>query len=102
MAQVTLTIHGTPYKLACNDGEEENLARLAAEIDRKVGEVFETVGNVGEAKLLLMAALLMLDEVRGGKAPAQAPPVIDITAQADTLDTMAGQIDSIAERVKST
>lgn len=101
MAQVTLTIRDTPFKLACKDGEEENLLRLASEIDRKVGEVFETVGNVGDTKLLLMASLLLLDQIRDGELPLQTAPIIDVAAQVDTMDTLAGQIDSIAERLES-
>lgn len=63
MALVNVMVNGRAYTIACDDGEEEHLRELAALVDAKSREVLETVGQVGDQRLLLMAALLMADEV---------------------------------------
>ena len=52
-------VNGRAYTIACDDGEEDHLRELAAHVDAKVREVMETVGQVGDQRLLLMAALLL-------------------------------------------
>ncbi|MFN3233037.1 MAG: cell division protein ZapA [Alphaproteobacteria bacterium] len=99
MAQVTLTVNGTPYQLACNDGEEERLQDLAAIVDEKVSELAESLGRVGDAKLMLMAALLLLDEVSDQTAQAAAKAEAD--AGAGDVDGLASEIERIAAGLES-
>lgn len=63
MAQVTVTMNGRLYRLACGDGEEARLTDLARHVEAKVGEVVAQFGQVGEERLFLMAALLVADEL---------------------------------------
>jgi len=63
MAQVSLQINGYGYILGCADGEEEHLRALAADLDRRIDEVKASTGPSGEARLLLMAALVLSDEL---------------------------------------
>jgi cell division protein ZapA len=65
MATVMLTIHGRSYPVACDDGEEPHLLTLAETLNARVCELSETVGPVGETRLLLMAGLLLSDEMLG-------------------------------------
>ena len=65
MAQVNLKINGRDYLVACEDGEEKHLAFLAKYINKQVESLVESVGQVGEARLLLMAALMVADELAG-------------------------------------
>jgi cell division protein ZapA len=72
MAQVSLQINGYAYVLGCADGEEERLLALAADLDRRIEEIKASSGPGSEARLLLMAALLISDEyyeLRDGNAP---------------------------------
>ena len=71
MAQVTLSVNGQTYALACRDGDEENIATLAALVDERARDLASRLGQVGEARLLLMVALLLADEAR---APDPAGP----------------------------
>jgi cell division protein ZapA len=76
MAQVSLQINGYGYILGCADGEEEHLRALAADLDRRIDEIKASTGPTGEARMLLMAALMLSDELhdlrgqRDGAAPA--------------------------------
>ena len=63
MAQVTLRINGYAYPLACEDGQEEHLQSMAAEIDRQMDEIKERGNAGGESRMLVMAALLMADRL---------------------------------------
>ena len=63
MAQVSLQINGYGYILGCADGEEEHLLALAADLDRRIDEIKTATGPSGESRLLLMAALMLSDEL---------------------------------------
>jgi cell division protein ZapA len=63
MAQVNVAVYGRTYTIACGDGEEEHVQSLARTLDRRVNELAESVGHVGDARLLLMTALLLADEL---------------------------------------
>ena len=63
MAQVTLQINGYGYILGCADGEEDHLCALAADLDRRIDEIKVATGPSGEARMLLMAALMISDEL---------------------------------------
>ncbi len=63
MAHVTVTVNGRAYTIACDDGEEKHLADLSQFIDKRVAEIAGAIGQVGDARLLLMASLLIADEL---------------------------------------
>jgi cell division protein ZapA len=63
MGQVTVPVNGRSYTVSCDDGQEGRIRRLAQYVDAKVGEFVGTVGQVGEARLLLLAALVIADEL---------------------------------------
>jgi cell division protein ZapA len=62
MPLVNVMVNSRAYTIACDDGEEEHLRDLAKMVDLKAREVLGSVGQVGDARLLLMAALLIADE----------------------------------------
>ena len=63
MAQVTVTIAGRTYRMACGDGEEEHLAGLAAGLDAKIDEMRRAFGEIGDMRLHVMAAITIADEL---------------------------------------
>ncbi len=63
MAQVTLRINGYAYTMGCRDGEEQHLQAMAAQVERRIDTIKATVGQSGEARMLVMAALLMADDM---------------------------------------
>jgi cell division protein ZapA len=62
MPLVNIMVNSRAYTIACDDGEEDHLRELAAHVDDKVKELLASVGQVGDQRLLLMAALLIADE----------------------------------------
>jgi cell division protein ZapA len=63
MGQVALTINGRTYTIGCEDGEEDHLMDLARYLDKYVTSLTGSVGQVGDTRLLLMAGLMVADEL---------------------------------------
>lgn len=63
MGQVSVTLNSRSYRLACEDGEEERLVELATHVKERVDALTMEFGQVGDERLLLMAALLIADEL---------------------------------------
>jgi cell division protein ZapA len=62
MGQVTVTVSDKLYRIACKDGQEQHLVRLAAELDKKIGEMRIAFGEIGDSRLTVMAAITFMDE----------------------------------------
>jgi len=63
MGQVLVKVNGREFPLSCADGQEPRIRRLAQYVDAKVGEFTRAIGQVGEARLLLLAAIVISDEL---------------------------------------
>jgi cell division protein ZapA len=63
MAQVTLRINGYSYMVGCQDGEEQHLTAMANEVEQRINAVKAGAGQSGEARMLVMAALMMADDL---------------------------------------
>ncbi len=62
MANVNIKFNNKDYLLSCDDGQEENLKKLAAHLDSKYNELKKNLGNIGENKILLITAIQMVDD----------------------------------------
>ena len=120
MAQISLTVHGRSYQVTCDDGQESHLMKLAEYIDRKLGELEGSVGQVGEQRLLFMSCLLVADELfdarrqidglKAGETPlaqaaaqpamADSGPTIDNEQASTALEACAERIEAIAARLQ--
>lgn len=63
MAEVTVEIAGRTYRLGCGEGEEEHLQALSALLDAEASGLQRQFGNMQEARLFLMTALLIADRL---------------------------------------
>jgi cell division protein ZapA len=63
MAQVTATIAGRQFRLACEDGQEEHLQALASDLDERIDSLRKKFGEIGDTRLTVMAALTVADEL---------------------------------------
>jgi cell division protein ZapA len=109
MAQVSLTVNGRPYAVTCDDGQEARIRRLGEYVDAKVAEFVHSIGQVGEARLLLLAALVIADELadaneglrqeRNGVHDAAASAAVD--AAANGIHGLAQRVEAIAARLET-
>ena len=62
MANVNIKFNNKDYLLSCDDGQEDNLKKLANHLDLKYLELKKNLGNIGENKLMLITAIKMVDD----------------------------------------
>ena len=112
MPLVNVMVNGRAYTIACDDGEEAHLKELAAHVDTKAREVLSSVGQVGDTRMLLMAALLIADEHHDLAGRPAAAALSDEerqslhlraelaeSAAADALESTAQRLEDIAVRL---
>lgn len=92
MPLVNIMVNNRAYTIACDEGEEEHLRELAAHVDSKVRELLGSIGQVGEQRLLLMAALLLADEHHDASTR--------LHARMKEVGDLAGSHDAISARLE--
>lgn len=100
MPLVNVMVNARAYTIACDEGEEEHLKELAGHVDAKVRELTGTVGQVGDQKLMLMAAVLITDELLEARARLEghAKKVGELSEAHAELSGRAGQSEDRAAR----
>jgi len=63
MAQVTVTIDGKAYRMACEEGQEDHLTDLANRFDQYVSHLKSQFGEIGDLRLTVMAGIMVMDEL---------------------------------------
>ncbi len=63
MAHVIVEVNGQPYTMQCPDGEENHLRELAKLLDSEVMRIKQSVGTVGDIRLLVMSGLMLADRL---------------------------------------
>jgi cell division protein ZapA len=111
MPQVSVTINGRQFRLACEDGEEPHLLRLAEDIDQRISRLRERFGEIGDTRLTVMAALTLADELRGTKerlarmepelAKLQEANVASAERAVTTQTAITAALNAAAERIES-
>lgn len=110
MAQVTATIAGRNFRLACEDGQEEHLLALAADIDGRIAELRQRFGEIGDTRLTVMAALMVADELSESRRKIKSCEQ-EIEGLKETRNAageraeaneraVAGAIEDMAERIE--
>ena len=62
MANVNIKFNGKEFLLSCDDGQEEHLGELSIYLNEKFNDLKNSLGNIGESKLLLITSISVLDE----------------------------------------
>jgi cell division protein ZapA len=63
MSQVSVTINGRQFRMACEDGQEGHLMNLARELDNRINGLRTKFGEIGDTRLTVMAAITVADEL---------------------------------------
>jgi cell division protein ZapA len=109
MSQISISINGRDYSIVCDDGQEQHLSRLAEYLDKRVAELVDSVGQIGDARLLLMVGLLIADELSDAYAELAARGEGDTPTQArgrdrdsaQMADEMAVMLESASRRIEA-
>lgn len=100
MPKAEIVVEGKRYSIACTSGQEERLEKLGNRLDKRVHSIKEAIGDIGEARLLLVAALALIDELDAANAAAETPTSVETKASTALLDA-AARIDAIAARIEA-
>ena len=108
MPQISLKINERHYEMTCDEGQEAHLSKLAGHLDERIQELVGAVGQVGEGRLLVMASLMVADqlfeaykeihELKAGNGAATGASTGD-DAGAAALEACAQRIETIAARL---
>jgi cell division protein ZapA len=110
MSQVTVTINGRQFRMACEDGQESHLLRLAQDLDQRIEKLRANFGEIGDTRLTVMAALTVADELAdaSGKlrrfeedmAALQDARAASAERSEATQAAVAAALNSAAERIE--
>jgi cell division protein ZapA len=111
MSQVSVTINGRQFRMACEDGQEGHLMELAGELDVRIEGLRAKFGEIGDNRLTVMAALTVADELgEMGKrlkrleeefAAAQEARVAAADRTQSAQAAVAAALTAAAERIES-
>ena len=96
---VTIRLNGQPYQMGCDAGQEEHIETRGREVDVVISQLTQSVGQIGEARLLAMAALIIADRKPDNDSGALAAVPVDSLVSPDQLDQLAEQLEAMAGRV---
>jgi cell division protein ZapA len=110
MSHVNVTIHGRQYRMACEDGQEDHLLRLAKDLDHRIDQLKASFGAIGDMRLVVMAALTIADELTdAGKrmrrleedlAALQDARVVSADRAQATQAAIIAALNAAAERIE--
>jgi len=110
MAHVIVEVNGQPYTMQCPDGEENHLRELAKLVDSEVTRIKQSVGTVGDIRLLVMSGLMLADRLSESIRRVEALEEelrdavvsrVSLEAQSKALEIRLGQrLASAAKRLE--
>lgn len=110
MSKVSVTLNGRAFTIGCEEGQEAYLRDLAAFLDQRVSAMSSQVGQIGDLRLLLMASLTVVDELKDAERRIESLEAhvdrlrSESTSQADQQaverEDLAAHIVAAAERLE--
>ena len=112
MSHINVTINGRQYRMACEEGQEARLLKLAENLETRIGSLRGKFGEIGDARLTVMAALTVCDELLDATQRMQALEAelehlrsirVAATDRARTTQiAVANALNSAADRIEKT
>lgn len=112
MSHVNVTINGRQYRMACEEGQETRLLRLAESLESRVENLRGKFGEIGDARLTVMAALTIADELVDANQQIRALQeelsalrdvrVVAADRARATQTAVAAALNAAAERIEKT
>ncbi len=110
---VTVRINGQPYQMGCDVGQESHIEEMGRNVDAIVQQLVGSVGQIGDARLLAMAGLILADQVQSanqqagvasrqssGDEPVTAQEENTVTLTTEQMDNLVNQITIMAQTIE--
>ena len=112
MSHINVTINGRQYRMACEEGQQARLLKLAENLESRIQSLRGKFGEIGDARLTVMAALTVCDELLDANSrirtlEEELEALRDIrVAAADrakaTQTAVANALNAAADRIEKT
>ena len=112
MSHINVTINGRQYRMACEEGQEARLQKLAESLETRIGSLRGKFGEIGDARLVVMAALMVCDELQDATARIRSLEeeldalrnvrVVAADRARATQTAVANALNSAADRIEKT
>jgi cell division protein ZapA len=103
MSHINVTINGRQYRMACEEGQEVRLLKLAEDLESRVEELRGKFGEIGDARLTVMAALTVCDELLDATVESSRHQRLAATDRARvTQVAVVNALNSAADRIEKT
>ncbi len=98
MAAVIVGIAGRTYRLSCDDGQEPRLQELARYVESKILSMQDSFRDIGEQRIVVMAALAIADEAADARTKAQTLEAenAELRAELDAVKKAAAELEERA------
>ena len=93
---VTIRLNGQPYQMGCESGSEERIKLLAKNVDSIVQELKGSHGQIGEARLLAMASLIIADKLE--ILQNEKSPELNIEKIIHSIEDVTSEINQLASK----
>lgn len=108
MGTMNINVYGRDYAIACDDGQEAHLGKLAQMVNERVRQLLQQMGRGPEHTMLIYTALMLADELLDARCAAEGKPspsdehrLQDMeAAMASTMQQIAARIDKFAVKLE--
>lgn len=100
MAKADISLRGRAFSIACAPGQEARIQGLSEQLNARVEKIAEAVGNIGDERLLLIAALAMLDELDAARGATHVSPE-DAEKTVTSITNVATRIEALVARIEA-
>ena len=112
MSHINVTINGRQYRMACEEGQEVRLLKLAENLETRIQSLRGKFGEIGDARLTVMAALTVCDELvdtsqrirnlEDELSKLRDVRVVAVDRARETQAAVANALNAAAERIERT
>ena len=93
---VEISVNNQIYKISCEEGKEEHIQNLAKFINNELEKLVSSVGQIGEARLLLMTCLIIADKL---KSESSLSDSLDHDFLLEALQKITHRVETVADKI---
>ena len=93
---VEISVNNQIYKISCEEGQEEHIQNLAKLINNELEKLVSSVGQIGEARLLLMTCLIIADKLKDESSLSKS---LDHDFLLEALQKITHRVETVADKI---
>ena len=93
---VEISVNNQIYKISCDEGQEEHIQNLGKYINNELEKLVSSVGQIGEARLLLMTCLIIADKLKDESSLSKS---LDHDFLLEALQKITNRVETVADKI---